>query len=64
MPRSVLIEELHLSLFVPNSISESEVLTIRQDLWGRRFQARLGRTIRSALRQFPSMRCLRLTLSR
>jgi hypothetical protein len=64
MPRSVLIDEFHLSLFVPQHLTAQEQRAIRRALTGSGFRARLVRAARSVVRRFPSLNRIRLTLSR
>jgi len=64
MSKSMLIEEFHLSLYVPRGLSDAECGAIRRDLDDARFRARLGRAVRDLIRQYPSLHKLRTTVSR
>jgi len=55
MPKTILIEEFHLSVYVPRGLPDAACNAIRRDLNDARFRARLGRTIREFVRQYPSL---------
>jgi hypothetical protein len=63
MSRDLLIEELHISVYVPRGLPEAEYEAIRQTLDDARFQARLRRAVRHVVRQYPSLRQAWLRLS-
>ena len=64
MPRSVLIDEFHLSFFVPQHLTAQEQRAIRRTLTDSGFRARLARVAQSVVRRYPSLNRIRLTLSR
>ncbi len=64
MPKFVLLEELHLDFFVPTKLGPAEILAIRRTLVQVRFGANLHRAIRDLLQRYPSLRKVRVTLTR
>jgi hypothetical protein len=64
MSRAQLIEEVHLSVYVPCGLPEAEYEAVRQTLDDARFQARLWRAVRDAFRQQQSLCPVRVRLSR
>jgi hypothetical protein len=64
MPRYLLIDEVHVSFWVPANLSPSDQRAIRRTLTGAGFRARLLQAARSAVRRFSSLSRIRLTCSR
>ena len=64
MPKSVVIDELHLTVHVPSNLPESEAETIRRTLTGAAFMNRLRRAVRAVIEEFPDLSRVRVTLSR
>ena len=64
MTKMILIDEFHLSVSVPRGLPEPEYRTIRHSLDDRRFRTELGRGIRQVIRCHPSLREVRVRLSR
>lgn len=60
----IVLDEFHLTLLVPRGLNESQAQAASRTLNGRRFQAQLRAAVRRVLRQHPSLRSIRLTLSR
>ncbi|HEX3313244.1 MAG TPA: hypothetical protein VHR72_00070 [Gemmataceae bacterium] len=64
MPKALMIEELHLSFFVPSRLVEAEVAAVRRVLTSSRFAGRLLRATKEIARQWPALARVRITLSR
>lgn len=64
MARTVIIDELHLTLRVPGDLSEAETEVIRQALDGDEFATRLRRAVRAAIRSFPELAAVRVSSGR
>jgi hypothetical protein len=64
MPRSVLIDEFHLSFFVSHRLNDSEQRAIRRTLSGPAFRTGLYKAARAIVHRFRSLNRIRLTLSR
>ena len=64
MNRSVIIEQIHLTVRVPVSLPDSEVVAVRTSLAGAGFVTRIRRAIRAAIRADPTLAPVRITLSR
>jgi hypothetical protein len=64
MPRPILMEEWHLTFFVPPGLGGAAYDAIRQALDEARFQAALRRAVRAVVRRQPSLRQVRVRLSR
>ncbi len=64
MPKFVLLEEFHLDFFVPPELRPAEIRAIRRALAQGRFGANLRRAIRNLLQRYPSLRKVRVTLTR
>lgn len=62
--KTVLIDEILLTLRVPNDLPDTEAGTIRQTLFGDDFMARIRRAVRAALREFPELSVVRVSLTR
>jgi hypothetical protein len=64
MAKSILVDELHLSVRAPAGFPEAEYVSIRRGLDSRRFWAELRRAVRSVFRRHPALARARLTISR
>ena len=64
MPKSVTIDELHLTLRVPNDLSDEKTETVREVLTGDDFMSRLRRAVRDIVRRTPELSAVRVSLSR
>ena len=64
MAKTVTLDELHLTLRVPNDLPDDEVETIRRTLAGDDFMSRLRRAVRAALRAVPELNPVRASLTR
>lgn len=64
MARSLLIDELHIHVYVRDDLPEREYRAISRALAAPRFREALRRSLRTALQRFPSLDNLRVVLSR
>jgi hypothetical protein len=58
------IEELHLTIRVPNDLPDDEAEAVRRTLEGDDFMGRLRRAIRVVVRMFPELTAVRVSLTR
>jgi len=63
MAKSLLMEEFHLTVFVPRGLREPQYRAIRRALDSRRFRMDLGRAVRQAFRRYPALQRVRIQLS-
>jgi len=63
MPDDLLLEQLHVSVFVPRRLPARETDAMRQTLAGKRFRARLLRAVRALFREYRSLRNSTLDVS-
>jgi hypothetical protein len=61
---SILIDEIHLNLRIPNDLSDNEAEAVRVALAGDDLLARLRLAVRAALCEFPALVVVRVLLSR
>jgi hypothetical protein len=64
MVRTILMDELHLTLRVPSKLPAAEYRAIHRSLHRPRFHTALAAAVRELLRRYPSLRRLRVRLSR
>lgn len=64
MAKTVTIDEIHLTLRVPNDLSDEATERIRDALASDEFMNRLRRAVRAALRPFPELAVVRVSLTR
>ena len=64
MAKSLLLDEIHLSILIPSQLPMPDALAIRRTLKSIRFQSKLQRAIGDMLRQFPVLTKVRFTMSR
>lgn len=62
--KTVVIDELHLTVRISNDLPEDEAETVRRTLAGDEFLDRLRRATRSAFRAFPELSPCRISLTR
>jgi hypothetical protein len=62
--KAVLIEEFHLSLYVPRGLPVAAARVVRRTLASARFRARLAAAVRVVVRRHPSLAPVTLTLTR
>ena len=64
MAKRLLMEEYHLTVFVPRGLREPQYRAIRRALDSRRFRTELGRAVRQAFRRYAALQQVRIQLSR
>ncbi len=64
MARRILIEQFQLNLFVSERLTRTESARVLRALRNSRFQDSLCRGIEVVIRRHPTLRSLRMTLSR
>lgn len=64
MAKTVVIDELHVTVRVPTELPEDEADAVRRTLAGDEFMERLRRAVRAAVRPFPELTPCRLSLTR
>ena len=64
MARSLLMEQLHISLYITRGMPEKEAARIHRTLNGARFLRRLTKTLRRFLRSQHSLAQVRCTVTR
>jgi hypothetical protein len=62
--KTVVIDEFHLTLRIPNDTPEETAEVVRRALAGEDFMIRLRRAVRAALRGFPELNVVRVALTR
>lgn len=64
MAKTILLDEFHLTVFAPHGLRETAYNTIRATLDGACFRADFRRSVRDVVRGYPSLRKVRVTLTR
>lgn len=64
MAKSVLIDEFHLQIFIPATLPDKKARAVRRALQRRGFVANLRDSIAKCMACHPTLRGLRITLSR
>jgi len=64
MAKSVVIDELHLTVRVPPGLPDEHSEAVREALAGTEFLDRLRQAIRAVIRAFPELAAVRFTLTR
>jgi hypothetical protein len=64
MARLIVLDELHVTVFVPRDLPQAECDTIRRTLTGPAFEVRLQRLIRRFFRKEASLGKTKVRLSR
>jgi hypothetical protein len=64
MARTILMDELHLAFRVPSTLPAAEYRAIHRSLHRPRFHTALAAAVRQLLARYPSLRSLRVRLSR
>lgn len=63
-PKHVTIDEIHLICRIPADLPDDEAEAVRETLAGDEFMDRLRRAVRAALRAFPELSTVRVSLTR
>ena len=64
MARRLLMEEFHVSLFVPSKLPEREVAAVRRALDSTRLHAEMRQAIGGVFRSYRALSKVQITLSR
>lgn len=64
MAKTIIIDEIHLTVRVPNDVRNNRAETICRTLAGDDFMNRLRRAVRAVFREFPELNVARLSLDR
>ncbi len=64
MAKSIIIDEIHLTVRISSDLPDDEAAAIRTALAGDDFMTRLRRAVRAALRAFPELAVVRVSLTR
>jgi hypothetical protein len=64
MAKTVVIDELHVTFRIPNDLPDTDAEAIQQTLDGDEFMNCLRRAIRAAVRAFPELAAVRVSLTR
>ncbi len=64
MPKTVLLDEWHVTFRIPVSLSDADVRAIRRVLNGKAFTAAVRRAVLTEVRKHPVLKPVRLTLAR
>lgn len=62
MPKTVMMDELHLRVFVPEGLPPAESRTILRTLNAPRFRVKLTSALRAVFRTYPSLAKTRVRL--
>lgn len=62
--RTVVIDEIHLTLRIPNDLPDDEAEKVREVLAGDDLLRRLRRVVRDVLREFPELSAVRASITR
>ena len=64
MAKTILLEEFHVSVFLPAALPKTAFASARRNLNGQRFQTRLRDAIADLFREHPSLKSVKLNISR
>ena len=64
MAKSVVIDEFHLLIFIPKTLSYKGARAVRRALRRRGFVAKLRGSVAAFINRYPCLRGLRITLGR
>jgi hypothetical protein len=62
--KQILMDQFHVSVFVPRDLPGAEYEAIRRALDGSHFRARLKRAVRRVLRRFAALNKARVSVTR
>ena len=63
MAKAILMDEFHVSVFVPRGLPETEYNTMHRTLTRASFRAELRAAVLKVIRRHPSLRKVRLTVA-
>jgi hypothetical protein len=64
MAKAILMDEIHVTLFAPRGLRGEEYDAIHRTLTDRRFRGDPRRTVGEVVRRYPSVRMIRVTVTR
>lgn len=64
MPRTVVLDELHLTFHIPADLPDSEVRAIRSVLNGKALTAAVRRAVLSEMNKRPALKSVRVAVTR
>lgn len=64
MAKNILMEELHLTVYVPPKLTKAQYDAIRRALNGKQFRDALDQAVADLVRRYPSLNKTRFTLTR
>ncbi len=64
MAKTVVIDEIHLTIRIPSDWPDARAEEIGRTLTGADFMTRLRRAVRAALRAYPELAVVRVSLTR
>lgn len=64
MAKTIVLDELHVTVTVPSGLPEAEYAAMRRALHGSTFMAELRRSVRSVVGSFPALATVRVVMSR
>jgi hypothetical protein len=64
MPRTVVLDELHLTFRIPTTLSPKQVTAIRRTLTGKTFTAAVSRAVIEVMKKYPTLKPVRLQVTR
>jgi hypothetical protein len=56
MPKSILIDEIHITVFAPIGLRKADDSAIRRTLRSKRFESSLRNAVRDVFRQYPPLK--------
>lgn len=62
MPDSILLDEIHVSVTVPDSISDADREQARRVLNGQSFRIALSKAVRNCFRRYSALKRVRVTI--
>jgi hypothetical protein len=63
MPKTILMDEFYLKVFVPDRLDPTECRAIRRVLSSKTFRAALGRALRALFSRYPSLAKTRIKIA-
>lgn len=64
MPRTVVLDEVHLTFRIPAALPAADVRAIRRALSGKAFPAALRRAVIESLKKYPTLTPVQVEISR
>ncbi len=63
MAKSVLMDQFHVTAFVPRGLRREEYRAIRRALAGRSFRTSFNQAVKKIFERYPSLRQVRVTIT-